>query len=150
MALKDPSQFKLLKKLVGRRGRSPARKVRKYGITFDSMAECSRYELLVLEEKVGAIRRFRVHPRFEIVVNNEWICDYEADFSYERATRANPAVESDWIKVVEDVKPPKPRRRKRMPGVKHKRQWTGRTPDYELKKKLMLAVHGIVIREVSA
>jgi hypothetical protein len=97
-------------------------KVRCDGYTFDSKAEHRRYEELALLERHGLIAQLGIHPSFAIDVLGERICVYVADFSYIEVN-GRPF-------VVEDVK-----------GV--------RTPNYLLKKKLMLAVHGIEITEIS-
>jgi hypothetical protein len=91
------------------------------GVTFDSQAEGRRY--LVLRElvKAGEITDLEMHPSFRIEVGGVLICRYVADFAY--VTRAG-------VQVIEDVK-----------GVK--------TAAYRLKRKLMKAVHGIEIQEVT-
>lgn len=89
------------------------------GITFDSAKEARRYSELVLLEKAGVINTLKLQPSFKIVVNGVKICTYRADFSYTENGKF----------VVEDVK-----------GFK--------TRIYGLKKKLLLATHGIEIREV--
>ena len=97
------------------------------GIQFDSLAEARRYSELKLLEKAGIVRRLSCHPVYRFVVGTIDVGGYEADFSYEE----RGAVRLDgigWDTVVEDVK-----------GV--------RTAVYRLKKKLMLACHGIEIRE---
>jgi len=91
------------------------------GITFDSLDEAERYGELKIEEKAGIITDLQVHKTFRLMVNGVHVCDYESDFTYRR----------DGTFVVEDVK---------SPGTI--------TYAYRIKKKLMLAVHGIVIREV--
>lgn len=93
------------------------------GITFDSLKESRRYGELKLLEKSGRISGLEVQPAFRIVVNDCLICTYKADFQYVTDTpHASGQV------VVEDVK-----------GMQ--------TPVYRLKKKLMLAVHGISVVE---
>ena len=89
------------------------------GITFDSKREAARYGYLKIRFRAGEIRDLVLQPSWEIVINSRKVCKYIADFMY----RENGVV------VIEDVK-----------GMK--------TPLYNLKKKLMLAVHGIVITEV--
>ena len=91
------------------------------GYTFDSRREARRYRELRLLEASEHIARLEVHPVFGIEVNGMRVCKYIADFSYFSFKRMRV--------IVEDVK-----------GV--------RTPSYKLKKKLMLAVRGIVIEEV--
>ena len=93
------------------------------GITFDSAKEARRYSELKLLERAGQITGLEIQPSFRIVVNNCLICTYKADFRY---TTDTPHVRG--LVVVEDVK-----------GMK--------TPVYRLKKKLMLAIHGVEIFE---
>ena len=93
------------------------------GITFDSAKEARRYSELKLLERAGQITGLEIQPSFRLVVNNCLICTYKADFRYAMDT---PHVRG--LVVVEDVK-----------GMK--------TPVYRLKKKLMLAIHGVEILE---
>lgn len=94
------------------------------GITFDSIKESRRYGELKLLERSGRITGLEVQPSFRIVVNDCLICTYKADFRY-----TTDAPHASGFVVVEDVK-----------GMK--------TPVYRLKKKLMLAVHGIIVVEI--
>ena len=73
-------------------------------------------------ERAGAIRDLERQIKYDIIVNDQKICRYIADFRYTQ-------VEEDGseTKIVEDAK-----------GVE--------TADFKLKKKLMLAVHGIDIK----
>lgn len=89
------------------------------GIKFDSAKEARRYGELKLLERAGQITGLEIQPSFRLLVNNCLICTYRADFTYQDATKA---------RIVEDVK-----------GMK--------TPVYRLKKKLMLAIHGVEIFE---
>lgn len=98
-----------------------AKKVVIDDITFDSTFEGKRYLALKLKQRIGDISDLTLQVPFKIVVNNAHICSYIADFVY---------VEHD-MKIVEDAK-----------GVK--------TPEYQLKKKLMKAVFNIDIRETFA
>lgn len=91
------------------------------GFTFDSKMEAERYKELRLLERAGEILELERQVRFELRVNKHPICSYIADFTYRRPNMR--------ALVVEDVK-----------GV--------RTRDYIIKKKLMLAIHGIEISEV--
>lgn len=91
------------------------------GILFASKREAKRYSELKLLFQLGKIASIQTQPRFELKVNGEKICSYVGDFQY---------VDLSTMKVVtEDSK-----------GF--------RTPEYKLKKKLMLACHGIEIQEV--
>jgi hypothetical protein len=93
------------------------------GIVLDSAKESRRYSELKLLERAGLITGLEVQPSFRIAVNNCLICTYKADFRY---TTDTPHAQG--VVVVEDCK-----------GFK--------TPVYRLKKKLMLAVHGISVVE---
>ena len=94
------------------------------GIRYDSLKETRRYGELKLLERSGRITGLQVQPSFRIVVNDCPICTYKADFCY-----TTDAPHTEGLLVVEDVK-----------GFK--------TPVYRLKKKLMLAVHGIIVVEI--
>ena len=96
------------------------------GITFDSKKEADRYVVLTLLQKAGKISDLEVQVPFELIPSQkvdgltvERPCVYKADFVY----RENGKM------VVEDTK-----------GVK--------TKDYIIKRKLMLHVFGIQIREI--
>ena len=89
------------------------------GIMFDSKKEGTRYLDLKLLENLGEIKNLELQPKFEFIINDIKICSYRADFRYK---------DKDGNEIVEDVK-----------GYK--------TSMYNLKKKLMLAFHGIVIKE---
>ena len=114
-----------------------SRKVTRNGITFDSVKEARRYSELLLLEKAGAITDLQRQVEFELIPAQrepdrvgvrggkikgktiEQKCSYVADFVYQENGNT----------VVEDTK-----------GF--------RTKDYIIKRKLMLWVHGIKIREV--
>jgi Protein of unknown function (DUF1064) len=91
------------------------------GIRFDSKREARRWVELRLLERAGQISGLHHQIRFDLVVNGVRIGRYTADFQY----RENGEL------VVEDVKSPA----------------TKKARDYVLRKKLMLAIHGIEIRE---
>jgi len=93
------------------------------GIRFASQAEARRYAELRLMARAGVITQLECHPRYRITVNGQAICTYEADFRY--VDSGSGAV------IVEDVK-----------GV--------RTAVYRIKRRLMLACHGSIVREVEA
>ena len=96
------------------------------GITFDSAAEATRYSYLRLLARAGKISNLRLQVPFELIPTEPQgtkrlrAIKYIADFVY---TDENGALH------VEDVK-----------GVK--------TAVYQLKKRLMYHVHGIIIDEV--
>ena len=91
------------------------------GITFDSKKESARYAELKLLARSGLIQNLRLQVPYELIPKQqgERAVKYIADFVYDENGET----------VVEDVK-----------GV--------RTDVYRLKKKLMLKVHGLRIKEV--
>ena len=102
------------------------RKVARDGITFDSAKEARRWSELLLLEKAGAIQNLQRQVKYQLIPSQkiagkvvERACNYVADFVYVR----------DGETVVEDTK-----------GFK--------TPEYIIKRKLMLWIHHIRIIEV--
>lgn len=105
-----------------------ARKVTLCGETFDSQRECNRYCELAMLQKAGEISGLRRQVKYELIPAQkiggktvERATTYIADFVYDEDGRT----------VVEDVKSP-----------------PTRTPEYKIKRKLMLWRHGIRVREV--
>lgn len=103
-----------------------SRKITRDGMTFDSMKEYRRYCELLLLERAGAITDLQRQVKFELIPAQridgkvaERACSYVADFVYQENGK----------RVVEDTK-----------GVK--------TKDYIIKRKLMLHIHGIRVKEV--
>jgi len=92
------------------------------GIIFDSQKEGRRYEELKVLERAKVISGLELQPVFKCEVNGKHICRYIGDFRY---------VEAGGI-VVEDVKS----------------AYTRKLPVYRLKKKLVAALHGVIISEV--
>ena len=90
---------------------------------FDSKAELARWRELQILEKAKQITDLKRQVPFDLAIGPMLICRYRADFVYFDIKRA------EW--VTEDVK-----------GVK--------TATYQIKKKLMLALYGIRIKEVFA
>ena len=102
------------------------RKVIHDGIEFDSMKEAHRYCELKLMQRAGVISDLQLQVPFELIPTQriegklaEKAVNYVADFVYKQNGQT----------VVEDTK-----------GM--------RTKEYIIKRKLMLYVHGIRIREV--
>lgn len=107
------------------------KKITADGMSFDSSREYKRYCELRLLEKAGKIRDLQMQVKFELLpsqkVNGkvaERACNYIADFTYIESLG-----DGSGQLVVEDTK-----------GFK--------TKDYIIKRKLMLYVHGLQIREV--
>lgn len=114
-----------------------SKKVTRNGITYDSIKEARRHQELLLLQRAGAITDLQRQVEFELIPAQrepdrvgvrggkikgktiEQKCSYIADFVYTE----------NGNKVVEDTK-----------GF--------RTKDYIIKRKLMLWVHGIKIKEV--
>lgn len=90
------------------------------GQKFDSVKEYHRWGCLRLMERAGVISNLKRQVRYELIPKQvgERACTYIADFTYME----------DGKLVVEDCK-----------GMK--------TDVYKIKKKLMLWVHGIRIKE---
>lgn len=102
-------------------------KVLDRGITFDSKAEHKRWQYLAMLQKAKQIRDLQRQVRFELIPalakprgGKERPTHYLADFTY---------LDGAGNLVVEDVK-----------GAV--------TPEFRLKRKLMLWVHGIEIQEI--
>jgi hypothetical protein len=94
------------------------------GRRFDSKAEGARYVHLRLLEKGGYINDLACQPRFDLHgLDGTRVCFYKADFRYLERNDAGQLVD-----VVEDVK-------------------GHPTPLYRLKRKLVEAEYGVVIRE---
>jgi hypothetical protein len=89
---------------------------------FDSVKEERRYHVLKLLERAGEISGLELQKRYELIPaqEGERACHYIADFCY---------TDRHGTYYVEDVK-----------GFK--------TPDYVIKRKLMLHVHKIKVIEI--
>lgn len=107
------------------------RKVTVAGETFDSQREYRRFCELKLLERAGRIKELTRQEKFVLIpaqrVDGRLVereCSYRADFTYWEETAPG-----HWQKTVEDAK-----------GC--------RTEVYKVKKKLMLYVHGVIVKEV--
>ena len=103
-----------------------AKKVSLKGYTFDSKAEARRFGELMLLERAKKIISLEVHPTYHLNVNGQNIGKYIGDFRY-----IDPRTN---YTIVEDVKSPV----------------TAKLPAFKMKKKLMLALYGIEVKEVRA
>lgn len=90
-----------------------------FGMVFDSKREAMRYITLRALQDEGKIRELRRQVKYPCEINGVKVCEYFADFTYTTC---------DGTFVAEDAK-----------GVK--------TAVYQLKKKLIRALYGIVIKE---
>jgi hypothetical protein len=102
-------------------------KVTDLGLQFDSKAEHKRWSYLAKLERDGEISRLRLQVPFELIPaqvapdgTKVRATVYVADFTY---------LDKDGVLIVEDPK-----------GVG--------TPEWRIKRKLMLMVHGIWVREI--
>lgn len=91
------------------------------GFIFDSKKEFIRWCELRILERAGKISDLKRQVKYELIPKQkgERACNYVADFVY---------IDSDGNNVVEDTK-----------GV--------RTDAYRIKRKLMLHIHGIKVKE---
>lgn len=98
-----------------------AKKVTINGMTFDSKHEAERWNELQILQRAGVIQQLKRQVRFDLIPNQkgERGVYYKADFTY---------LQNGEL-VVEDAK-----------GYK--------TAEYIIKRKLMLWIHSIRIREV--
>lgn len=108
---------------------------------FSSVREWRRYGELLLLEKSGVIElgTLRRQEKFAIDVEDVHICYYISDFSY-RLTKGLP--NGDCFQV-EDVKP-----NFKTEASRKRYQATLPYRMFLMKKRLMLAIHGIDVREV--
>lgn len=109
-----------------KRSKYAAEKVEQAGVKFDSKKEARRWAELEMRAKAGEITDLQRQVKFELIPPQtrddgkaERACAYIADFVYVQNGK----------RVVADAK-----------GMK--------TKDYIIKRKLMLMVHGITVREV--
>lgn len=92
------------------------------GITFDSVAESTRYGKLALMQRAGLISDLVTHPEFRIEMNGTLICRVVLDFAYKNINTGKT--------IYEDVK-----------GAKA-------TAICRLKRKLVEAAHEISVEEI--
>lgn len=102
------------------------------GISFDSLKEAKRYQELLLLEKAGAITDLQMQVKYVLIpsqrINGKVIereCAYKADFVYKENGET----------IVEDVKG-------------YRDPASAGYAKFVIKRKLMLYVHGIRIREI--
>lgn len=91
------------------------------GQRFASQREAQRFSDLKMLERAGIIADLKTQVPFDCRINGQKICTYKADFSYTQTETGQ--------RVIEDSK-----------GYP--------TPVYRLKKKLVEALHNILIVEV--
>lgn len=120
-----PRQTQAFSLVAAGKNKYNARKVTLNNITYDSGREASRHTELLRLVAAGEVDHLVYHPpAYELIVGSVRIGRYTPDFTY-RIVATNK-----WI--VEDSKSAATRKAR----------------DYPLRKKLMLACHGIAIAEV--
>lgn len=93
------------------------------GIEFGSKPEARRFADLENQQRAGIIRDLKPHPRtYECVVNNVLVASYTPDSEY--------FIVATGEQVIEDVKS----------------DITSKIRDWPIRRKLMLACHGITVR----
>lgn len=103
------------------RNKYGAKKTTIDNIVFDSMKEARRYEQLKILQNAGKISELELQPSYAIVLNDHKVCVVKLDFEYlDHATGQY---------ITEDAK-----------GLD--------TPVSKLKRKLVMAVHGVDVRLV--
>lgn len=121
-----------------RKNKYNARKVKVDGIVFDSRKEADRWRELKLLERAGKITELKRQVKFTLIpTQRKFCCEIDKSGRFKKGeVLERPAVYiadftymQDGKYVVEDTK-----------GVK--------TPEYVIKRKLMLFLQGIRIREV--
>ena len=112
---------RIIPRKVGKPNKYFAKKTVAMGLKFDSRWEAERWGQLKSMERAGVVDQLDRQIKYELNVNGQKICSYIADFTY-------LLVDEDGSSrfIVEDAK-----------GVL--------TPEFKLKKKLMLAIHNIDI-----
>lgn len=93
------------------------------GVKFASKREGNRYAELKILARIGEIVELECQPRYPLTINGVKVGTYVGDFRYK--------IVANGTTVVEDVKS--------KPTM---------TPIYRLKKKLMLAIHSINVKEM--
>lgn len=112
---------RIITRKIGKPNKYFAKKTVAMGLKFDSRWEAERWGQIKSMERAGIVTNLDRQIKFPIVMNDIKICDYIADFVYDLKNE-----DGTISHIVEDAK-----------GVL--------TPEFRLKKKMMLAVHGIDI-----
>lgn len=100
------------------------------GTKFASKGEFARWNFLCDMQACGHIKDLRRQIKFNLEVNGQKICGYIADFGYKVVVRDHIYDLTGFrAETIEDYK-----------GME--------APEFKLKKKLMLAIHGIDIHVV--
>lgn len=93
------------------------------GVIFHSKKEARRFGELMMLQGAARIRDLKTQVKYRFDVNGVFIASLKVDFTYEELQR-----DGQWAFIAEDVK-----------GYANDR--------WPMKKRLMLACHGIAVRE---
>ena len=122
-------EYRKLIKETNKKNKYGAKRTTIDGKTFDSTKEANRYTSLLLLQRAGVITDLQTQVKYVLIPTQrdedgnllEKECSYKADFVYKR----------DGQLIVEDTK-----------------SKATKTPEYIIKRKLMLYVHNIRIQEI--
>ena len=122
-------EYRKLIKEADKKNKYGAKRTTIDGKTFDSTKEANRYTSLLLLQRAGVITDLQTQVKYVLIPTQrdedgnllEKECSYKADFVYKR----------DGQLIVEDTK-----------------SKATKTPEYIIKRKLMLYVHNIRIQEI--
>lgn len=67
---------------VERRNKFNAKKCERDGYIFDSLKEGREYDNLKTRLLAGEIRDLKIHPAYQIFINDQIVCKVEMDFEY--------------------------------------------------------------------
>ena len=117
---------------MAKRSKYGNKKIEIDGVKFDSVKESKRYQALLLLQRAGEISDLELQPKFELIKSVKFAdtdraksaIRYFADFAYTDTLTGK--------RIVEDVKSPA----------------TKKNTAYRMKKHMMLAIHGVEIKEV--
>ncbi len=101
---------------IPKKNKYKARKTEVDGIVFHSAKEAMRYMELRIRQRAGEIQGLELQPKWPIVIEGVKVCTVIGDFAYYDLREKR--------RIVEDVK-----------GMD--------TPVSKLKRKLLLAIHGV-------
>lgn len=118
------------------------RKVERDGIKFDSVKELHRYGELKLLEQMGEIKELRLQVSFELIPAQYEYKERYSEKNGKRLKDSRKIVERSCSYVADFVYLDKK-------GRLHVEDTKGmRTPEYVIKRKLMLYIHNIRIKEI--
>lgn len=123
------------------------------GTKFASKGEFARWNFLCDMQACGNIKDLRRQIKFNLEVNGQKICGYIADFGYKVVVRDDvygfEGAKTKMVQTREVLDSGLIRAGMRWEEIETIEDYKGmETPEFKLKKKLMLAIHGIDIHVV--